>query len=162
MSSSTLVCVTQAAFLAFGPACGSPGGPTGPPDPGLGTVSGNAATYDGLVLEVHAAWIAWAIEPVPGPRLDALAIRVANGADRPRSFDPRDVRIETADGVQWSRIVSGTRPELRPMTLATFEDESGWIVFRVPAGARSVAVVWLAAPGLALRIPLPEAGKVAG
>jgi hypothetical protein len=159
VSSSTLACVTQAAFLAFGPACGSPGGPAGLPGPALGTVSGFAATYDGVVLEVHAAWIGWSIEPLPGPRLDALAIRVANGADRPRSFDPRNVRIETSDGLQWSRIVAGTRAELRPMTLATFEDESGWIVFRVAADAPPVAVVWLPAPGLTLRIPLPEAGK---
>ena len=152
----------RAARLALGTACGSPAGPAGPPQPAGGSVTGFAATYDGLRLEVHAAWIGWAIEPAPGPRLDALAIRVANGGDRPLPFDPRDVRIETADGVQWSRIVAGTRPELRPLTLAAFEDESGFVVFRVPAGSRPVALVWLAAPGVALRIPLPEARKDPG
>lgn len=150
------------ALLALGTACGNPGGPAGLPEPAGGTVTDFAATYDGLRLEVHAAWIGWSIEPLPGPRLDALAIRVANGADRPRSFDPRTVRIETSDGLQWSRIVAGARAELRPMTLETFADESGFVVFRVPAGARSVAVVWLAAPGIALRIPLPVAVKDVG
>ena len=149
----------RAALLALAAGCGSSSGPAGLPDPALGTVVGFAATYDGLALEVHAAWIGWSIEPVPGPRLDALRIRVANAADRPRAFDPRAVRIETLDGLQWPRIVAGTDPELRPMTLATFEDASGWIVFRVPAASKPVAVVWLAAPGLELRIPLPEPTK---
>ena len=45
------------------------------------------------------------------------------------------------------------------MTLATFEDASGWIVFRVPAASRPVAVVWIAAPGLELRIPMPAPVK---
>jgi hypothetical protein len=149
----------RAALLALAAACGSSGGPAGPPDPAVGTVIGFVATYDGLALEVHAAWIGWSIEPVPGPRLDALRIRVANAAAHPRAFDPRAVRIETVDGLQWPRIVAGTDPELRPMTLATFEDASGWIVFRVPAASRPVAVVWVAAPGLELRIPVPAPVK---
>jgi hypothetical protein len=45
------------------------------------------------------------------------------------------------------------------MTLAPFADASGWIVFQVSADVRPVAVVWTAAPGLLLRIPLPLPGK---
>jgi hypothetical protein len=148
-------------LLAMTPACeGDPG--TGPVGPSLGSVSGNVALYDGLALEFHRAWPRWAIEPVPGPRLDALAFRVANGTALPRSFDPRNVRIETADGAWWPRIVAGSEAELHPMTLAPFEGANGWIVFRVPAAARPLAIVWTAAPGLALRIPLPAHGKDAG
>lgn len=135
-------------------ACEEPsdGGPTGP---ALGSVDEFVATYDGLAVEVSGVWTGWAIEPVPGPRLDAFALRAVNGAAAPRFFDPRDLRIETADGVQWPRIVVGTETELRPVRLGPFEDAVGWIIFRIPADARAVAVVWIAAPGLALRVPLP-------
>lgn len=147
------------AWLAVVVACEEGPGAAGPAGPAFGTVQGRAALYDGLALEVHASWIGWGIEPVPGPRLDALAFRVANGVAIPRSFDPRDVRVETADGTYWSRVVVGTEPELHPMTLAPFADASGWIVFQVSADARPVAVVWTAAPGIILRIPLPALGK---
>lgn len=95
----------------------------------------------------------------PPPGRARLPGRQRGGA--PRSFDPRDVRIETADGTYWPRIVVGTEPEFHPITLAPFADASGWIIFRVSADARPVAVVWTAAPGLVLRIPLPQAEKVA-
>lgn len=148
-------------LLALTPACeGDPS--AGPAGPSLGSVSGNVALYDGLALEFHRAWPRWAIEPVPGPRLDALAFRVANGAALARSFDPTDVRIETIDGAWWPRIVSGSEAELHPITLAPFEGANGWIVFRVPADAQVSAIVWTAAPGLALRIPLPANGKGTG
>ena len=127
----------------------------GPMGPALGSVDEFVATYDGLAVEVSGSWTGWAIEPVPGPRLDAFSLRAVNGAAAPRIFDPRDLRIETADGVQWPRIVVGTETELRPVTLAPFEDAVGWIIFRIPADAHAVAVVWIAAPGLALRVPIP-------
>jgi hypothetical protein len=146
------------ALLALSLACEEDSGP-GPTGPAFGSVSDLAATYDGLELEVHGWWLGWAVEPVPGPRLDAFSFRAANRAGDPRSFDPRDVRIETADGAYWPRVVVGTEPELHPLTLAPLEDATGWIVFRVPADARPVAVVWTAAPGLALRIPLPAPPK---
>ncbi|HYO47247.1 MAG TPA: hypothetical protein VEY33_11230 [Gemmatimonadota bacterium] len=149
------------ALLALGPAC-EDGSDLGPAGPALGSVRDGMASYDGLALEVHGWWLGWGIEPVPGPRLDALSFRVVNGAALPRAFDPRDVRIETADGVYWPRVLVGTEPELHPMTLAPLEDATGWIVFQVPADARLVAVVWIAAPGLALRIPLPAPSKSVG
>lgn len=129
---------------------------TPPPLPATGAVRGGIALYDGLEVQLQFAWIGWGIEPLPGPRLDAVGFRVVNGADGPRRFDPRALRIETADGSWWPRIVAGTEPELRPMTLGTAEDVFGWTVFRVPIGADPVAVVWTPAPGVALRIPLPD------
>jgi hypothetical protein len=151
-----------AAWLTIGIACEESSGGAGPAAPAFGTVQDRAALYDGLALEFSGSWFGWAIEPVPGPRLDALAFRVANGVAQPRSFDPRDVRIETADGIHWSRMVVGAEAELHPMTLAPFADASGWIFFQVRADARPVAVVWTAAPGLILRIPLPSPGKDIG
>ena len=154
-----IVRATLATWLTLGAACEKGSGGVGPAGPAFGVVHDRAAVYDGLALEFHGSWIGWAIEPVPGPRLDALAFRVANGEALPRSFDPRDVRIETADGTYWPRVVVGTEPEFHPMTLAPFADASGWIVFQVSADLRPVAVVWTAAPGLLLRIPLPPPGK---
>ena len=137
--------------------CWSEGPPTSvaPADPTLGTLSGHGAAFDGIALEVSAVWIGWKIEPVPGPRLDAVRIRVWNGTERPRAFDPRALRIETSDATQWARVVAGTTPELRPATLEPLADARGWVMFRVGAESRPIALVWLAAPGLALRIPLP-------
>lgn len=117
------------------------------------------ALHDGVEVSLESAWIGWGIEPLPGPRLDAVSFRVANGAGGERGFDPRALRIETADGTYWPRVVVGTEPELRPMTLAPLEDVFGWIVFRVSASGEPVAVVWTPTPGLALRIPLPASPK---
>jgi hypothetical protein len=127
--------------------------------PANGVVRDGAASYDGLELALQSFWIGWGIEPVPGPRLDALGFRLVNGATGWRDFDPRAVWIETADGTWWPRVLVGTDPELRPIALAASEDAFGWIVFRVAAGAVPVAVVWTPAPGLALRIPLAEGAK---
>ena len=156
----TLSSSTRLAGIAFTLACaGEPAGPpTGPAD---GSVRGRAAVYQGIEISLESAWIGWGIEPLPGPRLDALSFRVVNGGEDRRAFDPREVRIETADGTYWPRVVVGTEPELRPITLAASEDAFGWIVFRVAADAVPVAAVWTPAPGLALRIPLAPAGKPA-
>jgi hypothetical protein len=142
------------ALLALTLACSERSGPA-PAGPALGSVDGQTASYDGLLLEVHGWFLGWSIDPVPGPRLDALSFRAVNAAGDPRFFDPRALRLETADGVQWPRVVVGTETEMRPATLAPLEDAAGWVVFRLPADARAVAIVWIAAPGLALRLPLP-------
>lgn len=145
-----------AAVLLLACAGGPAGSPTGP---ATGTVRDHTALYQGIEISLESAWIGWGIEPLPGPRLDALSFRIVNGGEDRRAFDPRAVRIETADGAYWPRVVVGTEPELRPMTLAASEDTFGWIVFRVAAGAVPVAAVWTPAPGLVLRIPLTPAGK---
>jgi len=144
--------------LAFTLACGDD--PVVPPvGPAFGSVRDRVALFDGLEVSLESAWVGWGIEPLPGPRLDAVSFRVANGATSARGFDPRALRVETADGTYWPRIVVGIEPELRPMTLDPSEDVFGWIVFRVPVTTEPVAVVWTPTPGLALRIPLPTSPK---
>lgn len=161
MASRPFLRAISIAVLVLIPACDERHG-AGPAGPALGSVDDLVAAYDGLELEVHGWWLGWSLEPVPGPRLDALSFRAVNAAADPRFFDPRGVRIETADGVQWPRVVVGTETELHPLVLAPLEDAAGWIIFRVPADARAVAVVWIAAPGLALRLPLPRPVKSTG
>ena len=139
-------------------ACHEPLGPT-PEGPALGTVRGRTAHYDGMSLEVGGWWLGWGIEPAPGPRLDTFLLRVVNDTGSGRRFDPRDLRLEDADGTYWPRVVVGVESELRPITLAAFEGANGWAFFRIAADARPVAVVWLVAPGLPLRIPLPPERK---
>jgi len=158
VTSTSFARIAGVLMLTSPVACGD--SPVGPPaGPAVGSVREGAALYDGLELALQSSWIGWGIEPLPGPRLDALGFRVLNAAPDPRGFDPRAVRVETADGTYWPRVVVGTDPELRPMTLDPSADAFGWIVFRVPAGAKPVAVVWSPAPGLVLRIPLPAPPK---
>ena len=139
-------------------ACGESLGPAAT-GPALGTVHDRTAQYDGTSLEVGGWWLGWGIEPAPGPRLDTFLLRVVNDAGDSRRFDPRDLRLEDAEGTYWPRVVVGIESELHPMTLASLEGVNGWVFFQIAAGARPVAVVWMAAPGLPLRIPLPAEQK---
>ena len=146
------------ALLAGCLACGEPVGPASD-GPALGSVRERTAYYDGMSIEVGGWWLGWGIEPAPGLRLDTFLLRVVNDAGAYRRFDPRDLQLEDADGTYWPRVVVGIESELRPMRLASFEGANGWAFFRIAAGVRPVAVVWLAAPGLPLRIPLPPERK---
>ena len=153
-----MICQTsrRAALLGLVTALACESGPvTAPDSPAFGSVRDRSAQYDGLEISLESAWVGWGIGPLPAPRLDAVGLRVFNGSPGARRFDPRTVRVETTDGAYWPRVVVGTEPELRPLFLGPAEDRFGWIVFRVPAAAEPIAVVWTPAPGLALRIALP-------
>ena len=94
-------------------------------------------------------------ERPPGMRFAAADVEIVNDSDQPLAFTPIDIRLRSADGVEYrGGSAIGMQPTVNPRNLNPGERSRGWAWFTVPEDASIREIVYLA-PQPQFRIPLP-------
>ena len=95
--------------------------------------------------------------PPAGTRYVAAEIVVDNASDQPLNFNPVEVRVRDAGGVEYrGGTAIGTEPLIGARNLNGGERSRGWLWFTVAADAELVDLLDLAPPPQ-VRVPLPTA-----
>jgi hypothetical protein len=80
-----------------------------------------------------------------GMRFAAAEIEIINDSDQPLAFTPIDIRLRSADGVEYrGGSAIGMEPTANPRNLNPGERSRGWVWFTVPDGAAASEIVYVA------------------
>lgn len=85
--------------------------------------------------------------PDPDARYIGTEIEIVNGSEEALDFEPYEVRLVDANGVQLrSGGVVGSDPRINPLNLVSGERARGWIYFAVALDAELDELLYIAPP----------------
>jgi hypothetical protein len=80
-----------------------------------------------------------------GMRFAAAEVEIINDSDQPLAFTPIDVRLRSADGIEYrGGSAIGMEPTVNPRNLNPGERSRGWVWFTVPDNAVASEIVYIA------------------
>jgi hypothetical protein len=123
--------------------------PSAPPPEPAPSPAARAATYEGLTLTVLSTERGWRhpsgssiLDPKPNMECLALELRVDNGTDRPRDFNPAGIQLQAVDSTRWRDFNFLRLPSLQMGQVLPLESMRGWVVFQIPVGVPIVRMIW--------------------
>ncbi|HET9661334.1 MAG TPA: DUF4352 domain-containing protein [Thermomicrobiales bacterium] len=80
-----------------------------------------------------------------GMRFAAAEVEIINDSDQPLAFTPIDIRLRSADGVEYrGGSAIGMEPTANPRNLNPGERSRGWVWFTVPDAVSASEIVYFA------------------